>query len=208
MASVITDHPPQQLAAELAELLRVDWRTVWTGMPEGEDRLAEWCAGFGWKPLWLQSGLWVRTPGGGRLHLASSGGPGRPVTRASCIAWRVRADSTSEDEGVVPLALDRYAAHLAQLTSALGAPGWEGAWDSPDFPEPPAPGRWPDAEERLERQAPYRLAQWRYSNPLAPVIVLDLYCRAAGPGPGGGAIALTFHGPADPDPIGSPGWLL
>uniref|UniRef100_A0AAU2JSC5 Uncharacterized protein n=1 Tax=Streptomyces sp. NBC_00049 TaxID=2903617 RepID=A0AAU2JSC5_9ACTN len=207
MASVITDHAPRELAAELGELLRVDWRAVWTGMPEGDAERAEWCAGFRWQPLWPESGLWVRTRRGGRLHLAAYGVPGRPVTRASYTAWRVRADSTSDDSGVMTVGLDRYAAHLARMTTALGPPGWEGAWDSPDFPEPPAPGRWGDAEERLERRAPYRLAQWRYSNPLAPVIVLDLHCRT-GPGEGGATITLTFHGPADPDPIGGHGWRL
>ncbi|MFF7300262.1 hypothetical protein [Streptomyces sp. NPDC008265] len=208
MASVITDHPPQQLAAELAGLLRVDWRAVWAGLPEDEALLAEWCAGFGWTPLWPQSGLWVRTPGGGRVHLASSGGSGRPVTRASYTAWRVQADAQADDAAVVEVALDRYGAHLAQLTAVLGAPAWSGAWDSPDFPEPPALGRWGDAADRLERKAPYRLAQWRWANPLAPVVVLDLYCRTQPPGPGGGTITLTFHGPADPDPLPGPGWLL
>ncbi|MGW0752991.1 hypothetical protein [Streptomyces sp. NPDC002587] len=207
MATVISDHPPRELAAELGGLLRVDWRAVWTGIPEGDAECAAWCEGFGWRPLWPEAGLWVRTRRGGRLHLASSGIPGRPVTRASYTAWRVRADSASDDTGVMAVALDRYAAHLAQMTAALGPPGWEGAWDSPDFPEPPAPGRWGDAEERLEHRAPYRLAQWSYSNPLAPVIVLDLHCRT-GPGPGGGTITLTFHGPADPDPVGGPGWRL
>ncbi|MCY0923761.1 hypothetical protein OS965_37465 [Streptomyces sp. H27-G5] len=207
MASVITDHPPQELAAELGALLSVDWRAVWAGIPEGDSERAEWCARFGWQPLWLQSGLWVRTQRSGRLHLTSSGVPGAPVTGASFTAWRVRADSTSEGTDVTAVALDRYAAHLAQVTTALGPPGWEGAWDSPDFPAPPAPGRWGDAEDRLERRAPYRLAQWRYSNPLAPVIVLDLHCRT-GRVSGGGTIDLAFHGPADPHPIGGPGWRL
>lgn len=120
MASVITDHPPQELAAELGALLRVDWRAVWAGIPEGDSERAEWCARFGWQPLWLQSGLWVRTLQSGRLHLTSSGVPGAPVTGALFTAWRVRADSTSEGTDVTAVALDRYAAHLAQVTTALG----------------------------------------------------------------------------------------
>ncbi|THA83179.1 hypothetical protein [Streptomyces sp. A0592] len=207
MARVIADHPPQELAAELSGLLRVDWRTVWPGVPDGEAERAEWCAAFGWQPLWLQSGLWVRTPGGGRLHLASAPGPGRPVTRATYTVWQATAAEESEGEAVLAVALDRYAAHLARMTAALGAPDWTGAWNSPDFPEPPAPGRWGDAAERLESRAPYRLTQWRYAHPLAPVIVLDLDHRAGGYA-GGATISLAFHGPADPNPDTGPGWLL
>ncbi|MDX6760748.1 hypothetical protein SIN09_15200 [Streptomyces sp. F8] len=191
MASVIADHPPQELAAELSALLRVDWRAVWPGIPDGEAERAEWCAAFGWEPLWLQSGLWVRTPQGGRLHLASAPGPGRPVTRASYTVWKATAAEESEGEAVLAVALDRYAAHLARMTAALGDPG-----------------RWGDAEKRgLESGAPYRMAQWRYANPLAPVIVLDLDHRADGYA-GGGTISLAFHGPADPNPDNGPGWLL
>ncbi|MCX4527022.1 MULTISPECIES: hypothetical protein [unclassified Streptomyces] len=204
MASVIADHTPQELAAELGALLRVDWRAVWPGIPADDAERGDWCARFGWQPLWPESGLWVRTRRGGRLHLAASG---RPVTSASYAVWKVRAEPSVEGTGLMEVALDRYAACLDRMIPALGAPGWEGAWDRPDFPEPPAPGRWGDAEARLEQQAPYRLAQWSFANPLAPVIVLDLHCRA-GLGAGGGTIALTFHGPADPDPVAGPGWLL
>ncbi|MGW0364338.1 hypothetical protein [Streptomyces sp. NPDC002990] len=211
MPSVITDHPPQELAAELGALLRVDWRAVWAGYPADEAGRAEWCAGFGWQPLWLQSGLWVRTGAGGRLHLASSAAPGRPVTRASYTVWKVRDDGPTGDADAAAVALGRFAAHLAQLSAVLGPPGWHGAWDSPGFPAPPAPGRWGDAEARLENQAPYRLAQWSYPNPLAPVIVLDLDYgagTAGARGAGGGTISLTCHGPADPQAAAGPGWLL
>ncbi|MEW1633211.1 hypothetical protein AB0469_03975 [Streptomyces sp. NPDC093801] len=207
MASVIADHPPQELAAELAGLLRVDWRAVWPGVPDGEAGRDEWCTGFGWRPLWSQSGLWVRTPQGGRLHLAASPGPGRPVTRASYDLWKAAAGGASDGDAVLAAGLDRYAAHLARMSAVLGAPGREGAWDSPDFPEPPAPGRWGDADERRELRAPYRLAQWRYPHPLAPVFVLALDCRDTGYA-AGGTITLTFHGPPDPNPMGGPGWLL
>ncbi|MFG2667348.1 hypothetical protein ACGFY6_24290 [Streptomyces sp. NPDC048387] len=204
MASVIADHPPQELAAELAGLLRVDWRAVWPGVPDDEAGRAEWCAGFGWRPLWSQSGLWVRTAQGGRLHLAASPGPGRPVTRASYDVWKAAAGAASDGEAVLAVALERYAAHLAGVSAALGAPGWEGAWDRPDFPEPPAPGRWGDVREL---RSPYRLAQWSYANPLAPVIVLALEHQEGGYA-GGGTISLTFHGPADPKALDGPGWLL
>ncbi|MGW7188936.1 hypothetical protein, partial [Streptomyces sp. NPDC054838] len=151
-----------------------------------------------------EAGLWVRTRRGGRLHLAAPAAPGRPVTSASYTVWKVRADTASEAADLTAAGLDRYGAHLARTTAALGAPGWEGAWDSPGFPAPPAPGRWGDRDERLERQAPYRLAQWRYPNPLAPVIVLALDYR-----PGADAtITLTCHGPADPEAAAGPGWLL
>ncbi|MFF3016568.1 hypothetical protein [Streptomyces sp. NPDC057939] len=211
MASVITDRSPQELAVELAALLRVDWRAVWPGYPKGERELAEWCAAFGWQPLWAEAGLWVRTGEGGRLHLASSSAPGRPVSRASYTAWRVRADGTSDNTEVTAVALDRWEAYLAHIGSLLGPPGWQGAWDSPDFPAPPAPGRWGDAEERREQQAPYRLARWSYANPLAPVFVLDLHCgpgTTRGWGSGSGTISLTCHGPADPEAPTGPGWLL
>lgn len=117
MASVISDHSPRELAAELGALLRVDWRTVWDGIPADEAERREWCAEFGWQPLWLEAGLWVRTRRGGRLHLAA---PGRPVTYASYTVWKVREDATSEDTGLVAVALDRYAAHLAQMATLLG----------------------------------------------------------------------------------------
>ncbi|MFE9564090.1 hypothetical protein ACFYM0_23615 [Streptomyces sp. NPDC006487] len=207
MARLITDHPPRELAAELGALLRVDWRTVWDGIPAGEAERREWCEAFGWQPLWAESGLWVRTRRGGRLHLAASAAPGRPVTRASYTVWKAREDAASGDAGLVAVALDRYEAHLARMTTLLGPPGWQGSWDSPDFPPPPAPGRWGDAEDRLEHQAPYRLAQWSYANPLAPVFVLDLDCRS-GRGAGSGTISLSCHGPADPEAVAGPGWLL
>ncbi|MGW7361927.1 hypothetical protein ACWGI8_00505 [Streptomyces sp. NPDC054841] len=205
MASLITDHGPAELAAELNALLDLDWPTVWAGVPANETKRGYWCEGFGWQPLWFQSGLWVRTRQGGRLHLASVR-PGRPVTGVSYTAWQVRADRADENPSLMTAAVDRFEAHLAALREILGPPDWHGAWDAPDFPVDAG-----DADRRREHQTPHRFARWTFRTPAAPVFELgaDLAPGTAQEqAPAGATISLTCRGPADPQAAAGPGWLL
>ncbi|MCS0635022.1 hypothetical protein NX801_04985 [Streptomyces sp. LP05-1] len=210
MASLIADHDPAALLTEVNALLPVDWPALWAGIPTDTARRDQWCEGFGWQPLWESWGLWVRTRDDGRLHLAAAGA-GRPVVAVEYNAWQVRGDSADQNPELMAAATDRYHAHLTALRTVLGEPRWEGAWDAPDFPEPPAPGRWPTPERRLRHQDPHRLAGWAFSTPGAPVIALTANLGPTTAGTefaGGASVNLTFHGPADPEPVPRAGWLL
>lgn len=209
MPVLTADRTPDQLVAELERLIGVDWPTVWAGVPQDEEKRAHWCAGFGWRPLWFEAGLRVRTELGGRLHLASVA-PGRPVTRVEHVLWSVRAASASENEAVSSLAATKWPAYLDAVRAVLSVPTWSGDWDTPGFPDPPGPAHWGDAEWRREHRDPYRLAVWSFRTPGAPLFVLKAGLSpgtAAGWGPGGATISLACHGPADARDEG-PGWLL
>ncbi|MCX4509327.1 hypothetical protein OHA27_03215 [Streptomyces sp. NBC_01619] len=190
MASVITDHGPRGLAAELNGLLDLDWPTVWAGIPADETKRGYWCEGFGWQPLWFQSGLWVRTRTGARLHLASVR-PGRPVTGVSYTAWQVRADVAAENASITTAAEEHHAACLAALREILGPP------------DPPG--------DQETAKAPHRLARWTFRTPEAPDFELGLHVApgmAEGWGPGSATISLTCRGQADPGTPQGPGWRL
>ncbi|MGW2046526.1 hypothetical protein ACWCPF_15265 [Streptomyces sp. NPDC001858] len=198
MPVLTADRTPGQLVAELERLIGVDWPTVWAGVPDGTEKRAAWCAGFDWQPLWFQGGLRVRTALGGRLLLASAA-PARPVTRIDHTVWAARARDTDENQQVADLAEARWAACLAALRGLLGNPVQDGAWDTPDFPELPGPGAWPDARWREEHQDPYRVAVWRFRVPQAPVFELRMTLGARarrGPVPADARIGLACHDPA------------
>ncbi|MFI7295442.1 hypothetical protein [Streptomyces sp. NPDC050121] len=198
MPALTADRTPDQLVAELERLIGVDWPTVWAGVPQDAERLAHWCAGFGWRPLWFQGGLRVRTSLGGRLHLASEA-PGRPVTRIDHTVWSARALDTDENTVVTGLAEAHWSACLSALRGLLGNPGWNGAWDAPDFPELPGPGTRPGAEWRAQHQDPHRVAVWRFQVPQAPVFELRMTLGATvrrGPVPANARIGLACHDPA------------
>ncbi|MER6788410.1 hypothetical protein ABT330_28010 [Streptomyces sp. NPDC000658] len=197
MPALTADRSPDQLVAELERLIGVDWPTVWAGVPGDEKGRALWCAGFGWRPLWVETGLRVRTELGGRLHLVSEA-PGRPVTRIDHTVWSARARDTDENARVAELAEARWTACLTALRALLGDPTWNGMWDTPGFPELPGSGARPDARWRAEYQDPYRVAVWRFRVPQAPVFELRMTHGATarrGPVPANARIGLACHAP-------------
>ncbi|MEU6088430.1 hypothetical protein ABZ865_16685 [Streptomyces sp. NPDC047085] len=199
MPALTADRTPDQLVAELERLIEVDWSTVWAGVPEETDKRTFWCAGFGWRPLWFQAGLWVRTAGGARLYLATTA-PGRPVARVEHTAWAARARDTDENERVAELALDRFAAHLAALRGVMGEPTWNGTWADPDFPELPGRSPWYTPEWRLRQRDPHRVAVWRFRTPGAPVFELRLNLglgSQTAPAPSDARIGLICHSPLE-----------
>ncbi|MDR6976418.1 hypothetical protein J2X68_003109 [Streptomyces sp. 3330] len=197
MPALTADRSPDQLVAELERLIGVDWPTVWAGVPEDAEKRARWCAGFGWRPLWAEAGLRVRTALGGRLYLASAA-PGGPVTRIDHTVWSARARDTDENALVTDLAETRWTAGLTALRGLLGNPTWHGTWDTPDFPELPGPGAWPDAGWRTAYQDPHRVAVWRFRVPQAPVFEFRATLGATarrGPVPANARIELVCHDP-------------
>ncbi|MET7900397.1 hypothetical protein ABZS86_02595 [Streptomyces sp. NPDC005355] len=209
MASLTTNRSPQELSAALWALTGVDWPTIWAGVPKDAQKRSDWCAGFGWQPLWFQAGQHVRTASGLRLFLASAA-PGRPVTRVECVPWGVRAAAAKENPQLIRMAVERWEAQLAGAQEVLGVPDWQGGWHATEFPRRPVPDHLQDSDRRLEYRSPHRLALWTFSTPGAPAIELraDLgVATAADQWPGDARIVLACHGPADPEPTG-PGWRL
>ncbi|WP_200307839.1 hypothetical protein [Streptomyces adelaidensis] len=209
MPVLTADRTPDQLVEELGRLIGLDWPTLWAGVPEDEEKLAPWCAGFGWRPLWFEAGQWVRTAHGGQLYLASVA-PGRPVTRVEHVLWSVRSGSAAENAAVMTLVSRKWPSYLAAAQAVLSTPVWSGDWDTDGFPEAPGRAYWRDEGWRREHRDPYRLAVWFPRTPGAPMCVLRANLSAgtaAGWGPGGATISLACHGPADPEDDGS-GWLL
>ncbi|MFG3033296.1 hypothetical protein ACGFZJ_32890 [Streptomyces sp. NPDC048253] len=197
MPALTADRSPDQLVAELERLIGVDWPTVWAGVPEDAEKRARWCAGFDWRPLWAEAGLRVRTALGGRLYLASAT-PGGPVTRIDHTVWSARARDTDENALVTDLAETHWTACLTALRGLLGNPVWHGTWDTPDFPELPGPGAWPDAGWRTQYQDPHRVAVWRFRVPQAPVFEFRATLGATarrGPVPANARIELVCHDP-------------
>ncbi|MFE7837958.1 hypothetical protein ACFU53_18500 [Streptomyces sp. NPDC057474] len=198
MPALTADRTPDQLVGEMQRLTGVDWPTVWAGVPQDADKRAQWCAGFGWQPLWFQSGLRVHTSMGGRLQLVSLG-PALPVVRAEYTVWAARARDLSENDRVTDLSEIRWQAHFNALRGCLGNPTHQSTWDSPDFPELPGPHPWPDKRWRTEHRDPHRVAVWRFVPPHAPVVELRMTLGAAtrgGPVPANARIVLACHDPA------------
>ncbi|MER6158747.1 hypothetical protein ABT147_24875 [Streptomyces sp. NPDC001868] len=80
MPALTADRTPDQLVGDMQRLIGGDRPTVWAGVPEGADKRAHWCAGFGGRPLWFEAGPRIRTAPGSRPHPASTA-PGQPGTR-------------------------------------------------------------------------------------------------------------------------------
>lgn len=203
MPALTADRSPDQLVAELERLIGVDWPTVWAGVPRDEERRAMWCEGFGWRPLWVEAGLRVRTELGGRLHLVSEA-PGRPVTRIDHTVWSARARGTDENARVTDLAETRWTACLTALRTLLGNPSWSGTWQTPGFPELPGRAAWYSPQWRLDHRDPHRIAVWRYRTPGAPVIEVKATLGAGTddrPAPADARIGFSCHGPHEFGPM-------
>ncbi|MFJ8507688.1 hypothetical protein [Streptomyces avermitilis] len=183
MPTTEIEESPQQLAAELAGLRHVDWPAVWAGPPNPGQALDDWCALFGWKPLAQDRVLAVRTPTGGRLSITPvTEGGWSPVKSLGWTAWHLRADASDENDRVLELAAAAWPAYEAAAREVLGEPEFSGAWDSPDFPEPPAGAHWlPSRERRLRTRNPHRFAVWRGAGPEEPVIVMEMFSGGVTP---------------------------
>ncbi|MFC6061175.1 hypothetical protein [Streptomyces ochraceiscleroticus] len=209
MPSQIANRPPQELGAELWSLTGLNWDVVWAGVPAEETARREWCAAFGWQPLWFEAGQYVRTRQGGKLRLGSVA-YGRPVTRVDYTSWAVRSTAVEENARLTEALLERWQSCLAAATTVLGPPTWSGAWDTEGFPDLPGRGFDGSDEWRLQHQDPHRLALWSFRTPGAPLFSLRANLGAGiatGQGLGEARISLVCHGPEDPDDQG-PGWLL
>ncbi|MEV5873614.1 hypothetical protein AB0L75_05130 [Streptomyces sp. NPDC052101] len=181
MPVLTASRTPAQLLAELERLVEVDWSTVWGGVPEEADQRASWCAALGWRPLWFQAGLWVRTAGGSRLHVATSA-PGRPVTGVGHTLWAARARDTDENDRVAELSLNHFTAHLTALRSVMGEPALNDTWAG-------------------------HVAIWRFRTPGAPIFELGLMLglgSQTAPAPADARIGLICHNPLE-QPTPGPG---
>ncbi|MEU4931449.1 hypothetical protein AB0G54_33910 [Streptomyces yokosukanensis] len=195
-----TGRTPQDLATELAALVGLDWPWVWAGPPQGgSPAFGEWCARYGWQPQNVEGNLAVRTGTGGRLRFGS-GGNWNPVTDVDTVVWDLAAATAADNEQVISAAADAWPRYLDAAAGVLGAPRWTGAWDDPDFPEPPHESYWPSRDFRLRTRRPYRFAYWQPAadGPERPYVVLDqsvsfpTWGEAA---PGGSMIWLTAFRP-------------
>ncbi|MEV7519479.1 hypothetical protein [Streptomyces sp. NPDC091371] len=206
MLTETTGRTAQDLAIELEGLQAVDWASVWAGPPQGgSPEFRAWCARYGWEPQTVERNLVVRTPTGGRLTF-ESGGFWNPVESLSHYGWQVRAGAAQENPAVLDLAARTWPEYLTEATSVLGAPAWTGSWDAEDFPEPPAPGYWPDREFRMKTRRPYRFVYWAGavsgtgSGPAEPFVVLSqsiAFPTWAADMPGASAISLEVHPPVE-----------
>ncbi|MFD8145113.1 hypothetical protein [Streptomyces sp. NPDC059708] len=190
----------RDLAAELEGLRGVDWASVWAGPPQGGSPACRtWCERYGWEPLTADRNLAVRSGAGGRWTF-EAGGNWHPVRRLTHWAWHLNADEASENPGLLVRAADEWPEFVKAAESVLGPAVWNGAWDAPDFPEPPERGFWEDGEYRLETRTPYRMAYWKPvgEHPGQALIVLAQsvsFSAWATDTPGGSRIQLTANAP-------------
>ncbi|MGW7098410.1 hypothetical protein [Streptomyces sp. NPDC054838] len=156
---------PQELVTELRGLADVHWETVWNGPPLPGQGLDMWCAQFGWTPTQFEYVLNVRTDTGGELTLNAQGGSWAPVQSLSHWVWGKTADTAAGNPDVLAEAARVWPVYVTAVSSVLGEPAWEGAWDSPSFPEELGPYAVPKPEHRLEDKNPYRIAYWELAAP-------------------------------------------
>ncbi|MET9320857.1 hypothetical protein ABZX75_11825 [Streptomyces sp. NPDC003038] len=203
MLTETTGRTAQDLAAELEGLRRVDWASVWAGPPQGgSPGFRAWCERYGWEPQTFDRQLVVRTATGGRLTF-ESGGFWNPVESVSHYGWQVKAGAAEENPAVLDLAAETWPEYVAAATGVLNAPAWAGSWDTADFPEPPAPGYWPEREFRLKSRRPYRFAYWGGTGSggaAEPFVVLSqsiAFPTWAADMPGASAISLEVRPPVE-----------
>ncbi|MEU6309818.1 hypothetical protein [Streptomyces sp. NPDC047014] len=190
--------------AELANMRAVDdWPSVWSGPPEGGSwEFREWCSRYGWEPLTFDRQLRVRTPGGGKWTFYDRAALWGPLIALRHYAWQMRADSAAENSAVFGAVEETWPAFLDAAVGVLGAPTWTGAWDAPDFPEPPQHWYWNGRDERALNREPYRFAYWAPDPgiPGQPFIVLQqtvTFFTWASERPGGSAVSLGVFPPAE-----------
>ncbi|MFE0600786.1 hypothetical protein ACFW3C_05330 [Streptomyces sp. NPDC058871] len=168
------DRTPQELATELRGLAGVDWETVWNGPPLPGKGLDMWCAQFGWTPTQFEYVLNVRTDTGGELVLNARGGSWRPVHSVSHWVWG-ESSKTPEGSPWVLAEADRvWPRYRDAVSSVLGRPAWEGAWDSDFFPHELGEYAIPKATDRIEEKDPYHMAYWEPDAPTGALVSLRI----------------------------------
>ncbi|MEU6313471.1 hypothetical protein [Streptomyces sp. NPDC047014] len=154
------DRTPQELVAELRGLVGVEWETVWAGPPLPGQGLDMWCAQFGWTPTQFEYVLNVRTDTGGEHVLNARGGSWRPVQSLSHWVWGASAETPEGNPEVLAEADRVWPVYRDAVSSVLGGPAWEGAWDSSFFPGALGEYAIPKVSDRIEEKDPYRMAYW------------------------------------------------
>ncbi|MEU2582813.1 hypothetical protein ABZ612_07590 [Streptomyces avermitilis] len=176
MTTLRIERTPEQLAEELKGLEHVDWPAVWAGPPSPGQALDDWCALFGWQPTSAERVLSVRSSTGQSIELSPvrSGG-WAPVKQLGWTSWNLWADDPSENDEVLARAAEVWAAYEEAARTVLGEPAFSGAWDAPEFPEPPHERHWLMPRDlRLEDMDPYRLAMWPENGPEGRITVLTV----------------------------------
>ncbi|MEW1633210.1 hypothetical protein AB0469_03970 [Streptomyces sp. NPDC093801] len=158
------DRTPQELVTELRGLADVHWETVWNGPPLPSQGLDEWCAQFGWTPTQFEYVLNVVTRTGGRMTLNALGGSWAPVQSLRHWVWGAAAISPEGNAQVLAEADRVWPLYRDAVTSVLGAPAWEGAWDSTAFPQGLGEYEIPQDTDRIEEKDPYHMAYWELAS--------------------------------------------
>ncbi|WP_327254247.1 hypothetical protein [Streptomyces sp. NBC_01244] len=187
---------PQELVTELRGLSGVHWETVWNGPPLAGQGLDMWCAQFGWTPTQFEYVLNVVTDTGGELTLHAQGGSWAPVQNLSHWVWGASADSPEGNPQVLAEADRAWPAYRGAVSSVLGEPAWEGAWDSGSFPDELDDYVVPKPETRFREKRPYRIAYWELAAPggaLASLTITPAMGTADGSDDGAVNMALRVY---------------
>ncbi|MFD3805902.1 hypothetical protein ACFWSF_11260 [Streptomyces sp. NPDC058611] len=156
---------PQELITELRGLAGIHWETIWNGPPLSGQGLDMWCAQFGWTPTQFEYVLNVLTDTGGKMTLHAQGGSWAPVQSLSHWVWGTSADSPEENPQVLAEADRVWPLYRDAVSSVLGEPAWDGAWDSTSFPDELGEFVVPKLETRLSQKRPYHIAYWELAAP-------------------------------------------
>ncbi|WP_405423910.1 hypothetical protein [Streptomyces erythrochromogenes] len=189
------DRTPQELVTELRGLTDVHWETVWNGPPLASQGLDEWCAQFGWTPTQFEYVLNVHTSTGGVMTLNAIGGSWAPVQSLSHWVWGETAvGGPAGNPRVLAEADQVWPLYRDAVSSVLGAPAWDGAWDSAAFPDELGEFVVPKAETRLTQKRPYRIAYWELAAPGGALASLTI-SPATGTADGSrvGVVNMTFR---------------
>lgn len=84
------------------------------------------------------------------------------------------ADSAADNPRVLTEADRAWPLYRDAVSSVLGEPAWEGAWDSTSFPEELGEDEIPGVEDRLEDKTPYHIAYWEPAAPDGPLTSLTI----------------------------------
>ncbi|MFE5680090.1 hypothetical protein ACFQ7B_16515 [Streptomyces erythrochromogenes] len=168
------DRTPQELVTELRGLTDVHWETVWNGPPLASQGLDEWCAQFGWTPTQFEYVLNVRTQTGGAMTLNAMGGSWAPVQSLRHWVWGEAATSPEDNPRVLAEADRVWPLYRDAVSSVLGAPAWDGAWNSTAFPRELGEFAIPEDVERIEEKDPYRMAYWELGAPGGTLVSLRI----------------------------------
>lgn len=152
----ITEHSdtePDQLPADLRQLRRVRWPDVVNWSQQSVERFESHLADLGWQLVTFDPVPALRLPSGAVYELDEKD------QSVSNWAWRARASTISENDGLFGRADRAWPRYLAAASDAIGAPDATFAWDDSGF----VPlYHWTQDDVRLRERNPYRLARWDF----------------------------------------------